>query len=502
MSTKKRAGRVGIMTTESAAPHHTPLAALSGAETIARAERAKRPNLAFLWILRALHPFRALQRKCAGPDAVATRSGLRAGGWIGVLAEKLGFRTANTENLQLSEFFTENAEDVSKIENGQWLTISPFGDFLRPDGSAVQRFHLDQAESVIRTWNSLTGVAARYFKNLFHGLGKKATCPIWDGHPDSDNKRYPVERLLGEITELRVTANSLQGRVQWNPKGLETRRKGSLYPSPLWWHFPPAGNPPAVFPEMLESVGLDPNPNIKGMPAWTANSADALASTILDPLASPEAESPTNGQITQNTMDRKEIAIALGLAETATEVEIRDALASLRTTANSGSALLSTANAQVGTLTTERDQAQTALTTANAQLAERNTTIGTLTTERDTLRTANASLVDGVLVVAEKHGIIAPADRDTLRGKLTSANSATTLTELAAAKPALNTRHIELNGNRLDITTANSRAEALSTVVAKRMADFKEDYDTAFAKVQKDPAMKPLFDAMQQPKTA
>jgi hypothetical protein len=66
----------------------------------------------------------------------------------------------------------------------------------------------------------------------------------------------------------------------------------------------------------------------------------------------------------------------------------------------------------------------------------------------------------------------------------------------------LNTRHIELNGNRLDITTANSRAEALSTVVAKRMADFKEDYDTAFAKVQKDPALKPLFDAMQQPKTA
>jgi hypothetical protein len=415
------------------------------------------------------------------------------------------FRTANSAELCLSEFVSANAQDVAQVEDGQWLDIAPFGDFQRPDGSAVQRFSPDQAEKVLRTWNSITGTAARYFKNLLHGLGAKSTCPIWDGHPDDDKARYPVERCLGEITDLRTTANALQGRVKWNPKGMASRRKGPLFPSPLWWHMPPSGDPPAVFPELLESVGLDPHPNIRGIRAWTANSA-------LDPLASPEAVPGDPGITIENTMDRKKIALALGLLETATETEIDTAMQGLRTTANSASAItaqLTTANAQVITLTTERDLARTALATANTQLAERNTTITGLTTERDTLKgekdaltTANAALVAGTLTLAQKHGLITPAQVEETRTKLTSANAAAALTELADKKPEINVRRVEINGNRIDISTANARGEAFNDLVSKRMKDHSEDRDTAFAKVMADPSNKALVDAMQQPKTS
>ena len=403
------------------------------------------------------------------------------------------FRTANSAELCLSEFVSANAPDAAQIEDGQWLDIAPFGDFQRPDGSAVQRFSPDQAEKVLRTWNSITGTAARYFKNLLHGLGAKSTCPIWDGHPDDDKARYPVERCLGEITDLRTTANALQGRVKWNPKGMASRRRGPLYPSPLWWHMPPSGDPPAVFPELLESVGLDPHPNIRGVRAWTANSA-------LDPLASPEA----SNQNQSHNMDKKKIALALGLTETATESEIDAALAGLRTTANAAS----TANASLLTITVERDTALANLTTANTALAGANTKVTALTTERDgllaekgALTTANAALVEGTLNLIEKHGLITPADREATRTKLTTANTAAaTLTELADKKPVVNVKRVEINGNRIDISTANARSEAFNDLVSKRMKDHSEDRDTAFAKVMADPSNKALVDAMQQPK--
>ena len=472
-----------------------------GAGISAMAERAVRRILSLLSGFRRHHTPDAGKHACSAMQA-------DVGGWDS-LSENFEavfgsdglFRTANSAELCLSEFVSANAQDVAHVEDGQWLDIAPFGDFQRPDGSAVQRFSPDQGEKVLRTWNSITGTAARYFKNLLHGLGAKSTCPIWDGHPDDDKARYPVERCLGEITDLRTTANALQGRVKWNPKGMASRRRGPLYPSPLWWHMPPSGDPPAVFPELLESVGLDPNPNIRGVRAWTANSA-------LDPLASQQPEAQLK---TENTMDRKKIALALGLTESATEADIDAAMQSLRTTANSAStatAQLTTANAQVVAMTTERDLARTALATANTQLTERNTALATLTTERDglltdktTLTTANAALVEGALNIAEKRGLITPADREATRTKLTTANTAAaTLAELASKEPVINVQRVEINGNRIDISTANARSEAFNDLVSKRMKDHTEDRDTAFAKVMADSANKALVDAMQQPK--
>jgi hypothetical protein len=429
-----------------------------------------------------------------------------------VFLEFGAFRTANeagtAPEMRLSAYITENAADVAGIADGEWAIIAPYGRFLSPDGSYVQDFQRTDAEKVVQTWNSMTGIAARRFKNLWHGLGFRSGAPVFDGHPDADAKRWPKTKVLAEVLDVRAGGGGLEGRVTWNAAGAERRTRGPLYPSALWWHWPPAGDPPSVHPEFLESVGLVPHPNIQGVPAWTANA--------LDPLASPEAVpgDPGTGApapiTTENTMDRKKIAVALGLAETATESEIDSRLQTLHTTANAGSALLATANAQVAALTNERNTAQTALTTANAQLQETSLKLDTMKTERDTLKTekeglttANGALVEGMLTVVEKHGLITPAQREEYRGKLATANTApATLTALADAKPQINVRRVEINGNRLDISTANARSEALNDLVSKRMKDHGEDRDTAFGKVIKDPANKGLMDAMAQPKAA
>ena len=63
--------------------------------------------------------------------------------------------------------------NMAGVADGEWALISPYGDHASPDGSYTQRFSREQAEKVVKTWNSITGTAARAFKNVMHGLGAK-----------------------------------------------------------------------------------------------------------------------------------------------------------------------------------------------------------------------------------------------------------------------------------------------------------------------------------------
>ncbi len=402
------------------------------------------------------------------------------------------FRTANaSEEMQLSALITENASDMAAIANGDWGLIAPYGEHPAPDGSYVQKFDRDQAEKVVRTWNSITGMAARCFKNMVHGLGTKFTSPIWEGHPESNKKLWPKEKLLGEITDLRTGNNGLEGRVTWNAKGMADRMKGKLYPSALWWHWPPSGQPRTVYPELLESVGLWPTPNIPTVPAWTQNALADLAD-----FASQSEAGSTPETTTQNTkMERNELIRLLGLPATATDEQINSALLGVANTANA----LTTANAAKADLEGQLATANTSLQTANAQ-------IGTLTTERDELKTANsalttanAQLVKGVLDIAEKRGAITAAERPGYETRLTTANTAgDALTELET-RQKVNVTSVELNGNRVDITTANARSEVFSTAVQQRMKTDSCDYNTAFSRCMTDPALAALVAAMADP---
>lgn len=376
--------------------------------------------------------------------------------------------------LRLSAFISANAADVTTIPNGGWGVIAPYGDFKSPSGTYTQVFGRAEAEEIVKTWNSLTGHAARFFKNIVHGLGRKTSAPIWDGHPDQDRNRWPVEKCMGEVTDLRATANGLEGRITWNAAGLQSRTRGPLYPSPLWWHNPPAGTPPTVHPELLESVGLVPTPNIKSTPAWTENAALASES---------EADNQTQ---TSNTMDRKKLIELLGLAADATEEQITAALSGVKTTNNS----LATANSA-------KAAAETNLANIQAQLTTANSTLTTITGERDSLKTANAALIDGLVNLAEARGAITPAERETYKGKFT-ANAAETVTELGKRK-AMNTQPVEINGQRLDLSTPNARAEALEGILAETMRTANCNRNEAFAKVSRDTRYTALFGAMADP---
>lgn len=376
--------------------------------------------------------------------------------------------------------------NIAEARDGDWVLIAPYGEHPSPDGSYVQRFDRGQGDKVVKTWNSVTGLAARIFKNLWHGLGPKTSCPVWDGHPETDKIRWPRAKCLAEITDLRTGDDGLEGRLRWTGNA---RPGGPLYPSPLWWHWPPSGEPPAVFPELLESVGLVSTPNISSVPAWTQNAGGA------DPLSNLASESGAENQHTSNIMDKTKIIKLLGLAADATDEQIDTAMKAAGVNASA----LQTAN-------TAKAELETKLTTANQAAADAQASVTTLTTERDQLKTANATLtaekdalVKGALDLAEKRGAITPAERPDFQTRLATANTAAAaFTELQTRK-AMNTQPVEINGNRVDLSTANSRALALEDAISAAMKAGNLTRDEAFARCQADPKLTALFDAMKNP---
>lgn len=404
-------------------------------------------------------------------------------------------RTANAAAaaIECSEMVTPNAVVLSEVPADGWYLISPYGEFSRPDNDLqVQVFRREQAEEVVRTFNSLAGRAGRYFKNMWHGLGSTGSAPIFEGHADADPKRWRTMNVLAASTELRADDEGLWGLITWNADALarRTQEVGPLKPSPLFWHEPP-DDQGRVYPALLESIGLVRFPNIRTAPVWTQNAA-------------PTPPDPTNenNNMTFTEQQVRELCRALGLPESAAAA----AVISAATTANAAVATLAERETALTTANAAKAGVDTELATTKSQLTTANASVQTLTSERDTLRTANAALssqvevlATGIVSVAEKRGAITPAEREAYKGRLTTANSAAaTLTELETRK-AMNTTPVEINGNRVDLSTANARVDALQAAVAKRMSDEKIDYDTAFAAVQKDPNFAPLFVAMKDP---
>lgn len=398
----------------------------------------------------------------------------------------LSFFTLNAaELLECSELTSLNAVTLADAPADGWYLISPTGTFPEPDGRYVQVFERAQAEDVVTTFNSFTGRAARHIKNMWHGFGLKSSIPIFEGHSDRDPKRWPTMNRLGEISDLRADDSGLWGMVTWNAENLAHRTSefGPLKPSPVYWHEPKDASG-RVYPAMLESVGLVRFPNIKSAPAWTQNAI---------PLADDPAEK-------QKAMNHKDQLIALlGLKSDADDAAIQSSLDahSLKVT--------STANA-LTEATSAKEKLENDLTTANGQVTNLTTERDTLTTANADLTTANAALTTevtelrkGVLDLAEKKGAITPAERPAFETKLTTANSRpAALSELPGRK-AMNVTSVTINNERIDLTTANARRDALAKAVNDRMEADKTDYDTAFARVKADPNFAALFAAMQDP---
>lgn len=192
----------------------------------------------------------------------------------------------------------------------------------------------------------------------------------------------------------------------------------------------------------------------------------------------------------------KKLLALLGLADSASEDDALSKVAALQTTANSATSL-TTANA---TLAGEKVTLQGTITSLTNERDGFKTANATLTTERDGLKTANAGLIKGALDLAEKRGIITPAQRADYETKLSTANTAeAAFTELGTKKAEMNVQRVEINGARVDITTANARQEAFNSAVSKLMTSDKLTYNDAFARCLKDPGLAGLVGAMKDP---
>lgn len=361
-----------------------------------------------------------------------------------------------------------------------WFVIAPFGEHPAPDRSYVQIFDRNQADETVKTWNSVPARAFRWIKNVRHRLEPRFSVPIVEvGHIDTDPRDYSKLPTLGELLDVRATSNALEGFVKWNPDALAKRAAGPLYPSILWWHDRPNAEG-KVFPVHIESVALVRDPNISGVPAWTKN-------------ASPEAAAEKTKN--DNNEMKEKLLKLLGLGADATDDQITSGVEALQKTANSADEKLTTANSA-------KEKAEGDLKTANAAKEKAEADLKTANSEKEKLTTANGALVDGILTTFEKAGKITPAQKQDWKTKFTAndAKIGELVNELAGKKAEMNTTHIEIDGTRLDISTANARAEAVQTAVSKVMIDQKiDDYNVAYAKVRGDKKYAALFDAMSDP---
>lgn len=385
---------------------------------------------------------------------------------------------------QLSSIQSANAIPSGTPPNG-WYLVSPYGEFPSPDRRYVQVFQRPEADEIVRSWNSMVGKAFRYVKNVRHKLKFRDTAPVFDcndlqEHPDTDPENWGAFQELARVRDLRSANAGLEALIEWDEAGMAKRTTGKLFPSIQWWHNPPnaAGQ---VFPGHFESITLTRTPNITSVPAWTPNKSN-----------------------TPNPMNEEQLKAlrkSLNLPETSSVEKVLETAQSAYQLTTSNATALQTANSAKAELETKLNTANTELATANGKVTALEGEKATLTSTLSLLTTANNALVDGVVDLFELAGKITPAQRDETKTKVT-ANAAATITELKAKKPEMNTKSIELNGTRLDISTANARSATVQTLVQKKMKEDGCEYNDAYARVSQDPQYKQLFEAMDDPSKA
>jgi uncharacterized phage infection (PIP) family protein YhgE len=184
-------------------------------------------------------------------------------------------------------------------------------------------------------------------------------------------------------------------------------------------------------------------------------------------------------------MDRKLLTEKLGLDVTATDEEIFAKLAKLQSDADTAASNMVTKDKLVET-------AENSLTVLRTELGQAKTKITALTGELQTERETHAN---SLLDAAEASGRITKADRAEWLPKLTGETREAEANTLHAIAPKLNTTALDVTTSRVEIGDEKQRRETISNAVDANIAKGM-DYDSAWAAAKKDPALKPVWDAM------
>jgi hypothetical protein len=244
---------------------------------------------------------------------------------------------------------------------------------------------------------------------------------------------------------------------------------------------------PIVAPQKLKSVGLVERGNIPGPSLMNSAFTPPMKNKLIQLLAQLGivATAEADDAALANFCDQALPKIALGN----TAVTQLAALQPLKAAADARIVTLEAdklalANAKTGletekvTLSTELSNARTALVGERKERA---------------LLLVNAALADGRITAAERD-----AEVSTL---CNAADLTAAVAALAAKKRTVKTQSVTRQlGNSL--AAAEGPSGKVLSLVNARMAAAKEDYITAFANVQADPANAALFNAMKQPEKA
>lgn len=381
-----------------------------------------------------------------------------------ILALSLSRETVCNDEARETAEANANDTPIDGSEDN-WFKVSPFGRFRGSKPGRDQYFYEAESNAIVNEFNSMRGRLGRMFRGA----------PIFIGHPDENPDLYTDHRRLGKILKLETRNDGLWAEVEWNSLGQENIREGYwVYPSPRW-DAPAQRN--EFRPDRLISIGLTNRPRIP----------------TSEPVTNSLDQSPPPEQTNQTSdMDRKLLCEKLGLDVTCTDEEILAKITSMQDICNQASQSSDALRvAEADAATAKQDKA----TMACSLDAER---IRADKAEAD-LKATREAHANALLDSAETSGRITRADRAQWLPRLTGENRETEANALAAITPKLNTAALDHGRSHGDIADEKSRRETVANAVNDIMTKKRVSYHEAWNIAKKDPALKPVFDAMKSP---
>lgn len=361
-------------------------------------------------------------------------------------------------------------------ETDGWLRLAPYGQtpYWRQDGDDWKKFsqifEKPQADAMAAAFNALCAKKGASFKGL----------PIYNGHPDADPERWPDERRYGGVMAVEARDDGFYVRAVWNALGEENRKEGYLvYPSPAWLYDAKAARQTGnIVPNELRSVGLTNSPRIQDSIPWV-NSDDPGA-----PDDDGDSQFDSNNPPAPALMldHKKMLTGLLGLKDDASDGDILDAHAK---------------HMDVIAAKSRLDTAHTALQKAHEKL--QRATEGHAAALDAMRKTAAGALLD----CAVNAGCVSAAERPELETAF-SADFDATAKRLAAKRPALNTRSLDLKQlDGSDLSTPALRAYAYNSRADElRTAQSLKTEDDVVAAMRADEKGKTILAAMHAASTA
>lgn len=359
------------------------------------------------------------------------------------------------------------ANHFASDESEEWIRLTPpLGDF--PHKKGTQRIDAKALTAMANHFGSLRARLERRFGGV----------PFYVGHPDVPGlaNEYPDRRAYGWVMEVQARLEpageeGLYGKVKWSEPGKQMLANAHYkFFSPYWRAEEAVENGKRILrPVELVSVGLTNEPNlpVNALANSGSNTEDTEGKSNTE-----DAEGAENTEI--EFMDRNLIINLFGLANTATDEEIKTKLTA------AAAALTALAN-----VTSEKAAAETALANERAAHEQTRTALANEKKERATLMVANA-IAEGRITAAQKDQWVNDLVTDFAGKSVALAN-----TRASGMKTTARTENA--GARREDLANVTERRNILTDLMNAKMAGGLS-YDAAWAAVQRE---KPeLFEAM------